>query len=213
MDAAIAGQEFGAEQELSDGQEPRLNTATEPHFEDAAEFSGQDPADGAAGEPRTESLEGEVFQPASLPEDVEKWRHWWTIPLWVGTGVTVLTGMLMYAAFASQGLSFWFVCLWFPFLLGVGLMAISIGSRRSRWLHVRVEQKPGERPQRIAISMPIPIRLTSWLFTNFGHYIPQLQDKHVGEILAAVDQSTSPDNPLYVEVNEDDGEKVRVYIG
>ncbi len=148
-----------------------------------------------------------------LPADVEKWRRWWMIPLWVGVGMTVLTGALMYWSFTGQGFGFWFVCLWFPFLLGVALMALSYGSRRSRWLHVRVDQKPGERPQHIAISMPLPIRFATWFFHNFGHYIPDLQDKPIEEILHAVNENTNAENPFYVEVDEGDGEHVRVYIG
>jgi len=152
------------------------------------------------------------FEP--LPADVEKWRQWWTLPLWVGVAVTVLSGMWMYSAFANQGFSFWFACSWFPFALGVGMMALSYASRRSRWLHVRIQQKPGERPQKIAISMPLPLGLATWFFRYFGKYIPDLPDIQVEEILRAVSESTGPDNPLYVEVDEGYGrEKVKIYIG
>jgi hypothetical protein len=94
------------------------------------------------------------------------------------------------------------------------LAALSYGSRRSRWLHLRVDQKPGERPQHIAISMPLPIGLASWFMRTFGHMIPELRDKHIDEMLQAVSDNTNAENPLYVEVDEgENGEKVKVYIG
>lgn len=150
-----------------------------------------------------------------LPEDVEKWKRWWMIPLWVGVGATVLAGLWMYNAFIAGGFSFWFLCSWVPLFLGVALMALSYSSRRSRWLHVRIDQKPGERPEHIAISMPLPLGLVSWFFKYFGHYIPNIpQNIQVEEILQAVSDNTSQETPFYVEVDEGDGgEKVKVYIG
>jgi hypothetical protein len=160
----------------------------------------------------TEEMDDRSFEP--LPADVEKWRRWWMAPLWVGVVVTVLSGMWMYSSFTNQGFSFWFACSWFPFMLGVGMMALSYASRRSRWLHVRVQQKPGERPQNIAISMPLPLGLATWFFRYFGQFIPDLPDIRIDEILRAVSDSTGPENPFYVEVDEgSNGEKVKVYIG
>lgn len=177
----------------------------------SAQASTQDQETPAQSEKnRQESRSGSS---TPLPSDVEKWRRWWMIPLWVGIGITVVCGALMYQSFVNQGFGFWFVCLWLPFFLGVALMALSYSSRNSRWLHLRVDQKPGERPQHIAISMPLPIRFVTWLYHNFGHYVPDLQDKPIEEILNAVSEGTNAENPLYVEVNDDDGERVKVYIG
>lgn len=175
-----------------------------------------DQAQGTDAETSTGSTEEETpkFKTAPLPEDVEKWKRWWMVPMWVGVGVLVLAAVWMYAAYANSGIGFWFVCAWFPFLFGVGLVALSYGSRRSRWLHLRVDQKPGERPQHIAISMPLPIGLASWFMRSFGHMIPDLKDKHIDEMLQAVSDNTNAENPLYVEVDEgENGEKVKVYIG
>jgi hypothetical protein len=167
----------------------------------AGENSGKEPSSDRASQP--------------FPADIEKWQRWWMIPLWVGVGVTILAGLWMYNAFLGSGFGFWFLCAWIPFLLGVGLMALSYSSQRSRWLHLRVDQKPGERPQHIALSMPLPLGLVSWFFKYFGHFIPNIPEGiHVEEILQAVSENTNPDTPLYVEVDEgDNGEKVKLYIG
>ncbi len=196
--------------ETSESHEPPLEAT------DAASASEQEPTNQhaySANNQQTQQKTSTSTSSIPLPADVEKWRRWWTIPLWVGVGITVVCGVLMYQAFVNQGFSFWFVCLWVPFFLGVALMALSYGSRNSRWLHLRVDQKPGERPQHIAISMPLPIRFVTWLYHNFGHYVPDLQDKPIEEILNAVKDGTSRENPMYIEVNDDDGERVKVYIG
>jgi hypothetical protein len=148
------------------------------------------------------------FDPAKV-----KWRSWWWIPMWVGVGITLIAALLMYWAYSASGVGFWFACTWFPFMLGVGVMALAWASRTMRWIHVRVHQKPGEKPQRIAISLPIPLHLTAWFLRTFGKNIPHMGNTGLDELIMALD-ATSPDTPFYVEVNEgNNGERVEVYIG
>ena len=151
---------------------------------------------------------------SSLPPDIEKWRRWWMIPMWVGVGVTVLGGLLMLWVLQAAGIGFWFFCAWAPFLLGVFVIVLAWQSRTARWLHLRVYQKPGDWPQKIAISFPLPIRLTAWFLRVFRDKIPGLQSTSVDELILALENSATPDNPLFVEVNEgEDGERVQVFIG
>ena len=149
----------------------------------------------------------------SLGANAQKWRRWWWIPVWVGVGITLVGAMLMFWAWQSGGYGFWFACSWFPFLLGILVMVAAWAARSARWLHVRVHQKLGKSPQKIAISLPIPLRLTAWFFRKFGHHIPNLEVTGLDEVIIALER-TSPDTPFYVEVNKgEDGERVEVYIG
>ena len=151
--------------------------------------------------------------PPSLPPSAARWRSFWMIPLWIGVGITILGGYWMYSAQINQSVG-WFICASIPFLLGVLVIALAATSRTSPWLHLRVKQKEGERPQNIAFSFPIPVRLTAWGLRTFGHRIKGLQDTSVDEVIMALGTSTSPDNPLYIQVDEgDDEEKVEIYIG
>lgn len=152
---------------------------------------------------------------AGLPLDAEKWRRWWVIPLWVGVGFTVLGGALLYAAVqAANGVNFWFFCASVPFTLGLLAIILAWQSRTSPWLHLRVQQAPGESPQRIAISLPLPIRPAAWFLRTFGHRIPAMKEQALDEVILAVGNNASPENPIYIQVDEgDDGEKVEIYIG
>jgi hypothetical protein len=56
--------------------------------------------------------------------------------------------------------------------------------------------------------------MTAWFFRVFGGKIPGLQDTSVDELIMALGDSTNPENPLYIEVEDDeDGERVEVFIG
>lgn len=145
---------------------------------------------------------------------IERWRRWWTIPLWVGVGITLTGGLLMLWAYNTSGLSFWFGCAWLPFLLGVAVIALAVNSRTSRWLHLRVHQRPGERPQTIAFSIPLPLNLAAWFVRNFGRFIPQLDRPGLDQMILGLGERTGPQAPFYIEVNEgESGERVEIYIG
>lgn len=156
------------------------------------------------------------FEPGERPLDpgLQHWRRWWMIPMWIGVGITVVGGLLMFLAYQASGMGFWFGCAWLPFLMGVGVMALAWGSRTSRWLHLRIQQKPGERPETIMLSFPLPLRFTAWAIRTFGRYIPQLNKTGVDEMILALGKTTGPENPFYIEVDEgEDGERVQIYIG
>ena len=171
--------------------------------------------DNDVSEDRTESvvIDEELPRPPD-PEEINKWKRWWMIPLWVGAAITVIGGGLMFWAFRANGFGFWFACAWFPFLIGVSLLALAWSSRTAPWLHVRVQQPPGERPRKIAISFPIPIRLTAWGLRMFGHRIPHMENTNLDEVILALKDVSMDGTPLSVDVSEgEDGERVQVFIG
>ncbi len=151
---------------------------------------------------------------APLLPDMSRWRNWWMVPLGVGLSFVILGGLLMYWAYTAGGFTFWFACATTPFVFGVVVAALAAASRNTRWLHVRVNTGQAEWPQRIAISFPLPIRVTAWLLRTFGRFLPKLKDTGVDELILALAEDTSPDNPLFVDVHEGEGgERVQVYIG
>ena len=167
----------------------------------------------------TETFNGdaEPIPPGSTPpsaDEISKWKRWWVIPMWIGAGITVVGGLLMYWALSANGFGFWFACAWFPFLFGVAVLALAWSSRTSPWLHVRIHQAPGERPQKIAISFPIPIRLTVWGLRTFGHHIPHMGDTSLDEVILSLKDVAADGTPFFVDVDEgENGERVQVFIG
>ena len=163
----------------------------------------------------TEAGTGSVPEPDPLlAATAEKVRSLWQIPLWIGIGLTVMSAALMYLVMSSAGYNFWFYCLWLPLLAGVALTALGATSRTMRWLFVRVDQKPGEHPQKIVLGFPLPLRLAGWFLRTFGHKIPNLDKTNADEILQILDASGAAGTPLIVNVeDEEDGERVQVFIG
>ncbi len=177
-----------------------------------AEAQPQEPAPstGKASEP---PAQGEVLPPPTIGPDFARWRSFWQIPLWIGVGITVFSGVLMFLAWQSRGFGLVFACTWFPFLFGVAVLAVAWGTRNLPWLHIRVQQKPGERPQRIAISLPLPLGVISWGLRIFKHKIPNTGNVNLEEMVMAL-KNVSPEAPFSVDVDEgEDGEKVQIYIG
>ena len=152
-------------------------------------------------------------EPMPEPPDFDKWRSWWVVPMWVGVGITVIGGAILFAVYQAAGPNFWFFCSWLPFLLGVAVLFLAWRSRTARWLHVRVKQPKGQTPRNIIVSFPLPLRFSAWLLRNFGHFIPNMGDTALDEVVLALENIT-PDAPFYVDVQEgEDGEHVQVYIG
>ncbi len=141
-------------------------------------------------------------------------RRLWQIPLWIGISLTVLSVAGMYWIMQGPGTNFWLYCLTLPLLLGVGIIAAAVGSQKARWIFVDVQQKPGDRPQRIFFGFPLSLKLTAWFLRNFGHYIRSLEKTNIDEVIQVVESGFSSDEPLIVNVDEgDEGERVRVFIG
>lgn len=135
------------------------------------------------------------------------WRGWWLIPFWIGFGLTALGGWL-----AALGGGWWFGAV--PLLLlGIPLMTLGAISRTSPWVHVRINSAEDARTRRIAISLPIPVQFVAWVLRTFGPWIPGLKDTAVDELVMALDGNVSTESPLYVEIHEEDGERIEVYLG
>jgi hypothetical protein len=155
----------------------------------------------------------------SAPPDpgLERWRRWWIVPMAVGTGIVLVSALLMYGAYQSGGFGFWFACAATPFLFGVLLMALAGFSQSAKWIHIRVrrgDRDRGDGPRNIAISFPLPIRFTAWALRTFGRFIPNLEKTGVDELVLALAEHTSSETPFFVDVdNGEGGEKVQVYIG
>jgi cation transport ATPase len=149
---------------------------------------------------------------AEIDRDIDRWRRWWVIPLWVGIVITVVAALLMAWGYSAAGMSWGFWLAWFPMLLGIFIIGLAWWSRTARWLHVRVREGNGGKG--VNISLPLPLGLVAWFLRSFGQYIPPVRDQNIDEMVEMVNGALSKDEPFYVKVDEDDGgDHVEVYIG
>ncbi len=161
----------------------------------------------------TEASQKSAFEASDELKDAEaKARSLWYIPLWIGVGFTVLGGMFIFWAMQASGFGFWFYCSWLPFLLGVFVIALTVGSRSSRWLFVHIKHAPESKEKNISFGFPLPFGLGAWVLHNFGHFIPALDEVVVAELLKGLEESPAGEPQLVVDVHEDDGEHVQIFI-
>jgi len=156
----------------------------------------------------------DTYQPSISPEEkhrLNQLKRWWILPFGVGLLITILGAVWMFNGYMNNGFRWGFWLAWIPFLLGIFILSVSFQTSHGVWVHVRVKQKPGERPQRIAISLPMPIGIIRWFFQNFGHRISGLKDQPVGQYVDIL-ENLSAEEPFYVHIDED-GEEVEVFIG
>ena len=161
-----------------------------------------------------EAVGGSAGSAAPEFEEVKaRARRFALVPLGIGVVLTVLASYWLFALVQNANYGFWFVCAWFPLLLGILLVALSAGGINARWLYVNVDQEPGERPQHITLGFPIPLGLLGWLLRTFGSFIPGMDRQRVDDISTLL-ATADTHGPLIVNVDEaGHGERIQVYIG
>ena len=185
-----------------------LKTNPEPQ---AGEIYGQEASIDAEDDAQFEGKP--AVQPAVMPGAADAWRRWWMVPLWIGVGLAVTGGLLMTQAQRTSGIGFWFFLAGVPFLLGLLLIVFGLESRSWPWLYLRVEQPAREWAPHFTFSMPIPAQPVAGFLSRFGRFIPHLEADSLNQVIQAIGETTCPENPICIEVEDKDGERVEIYIG
>jgi hypothetical protein len=175
------------------------------------------PAD--SGNPAANRLDPEVSvaQSGQVIADEKRqspdgWRSLWLLPFLLGLLLTMVSINWMYLGWVAAGLGWGFWLSFFPLALGIGLMWFGWELRIARWLHVRIRQMPGAHPRQIAFSLPLPIGLTRWAVQRFSKYSPQVNGRDIADFLDEFDQEIATDGPMHVFVDDEDGEKVEIWV-
>jgi len=155
-------------------------------------------------------------QPLKIPPEelkrIKNLKHWWWLPFSIGLVLTVISAIWMYLGYSAKGFGWGFWLSWFPFIIGIAIMALSAMTSRMKWLHVKVHEKKGKHKANINISLPVPFGILRWFFHNFGNTIPKIKDMPLDVFFADFDHNINSNNPLYVKV-DDEGDDVEVFIG
>lgn len=169
----------------------------------ARRLEALEPAAAPAASDTPPAETGEIPMP-----DLGWWRYAWLIPFGVGIVITALSAWLLSWGYINERL-FWFYCSWVPLLLGILTLMLGVWSQQARWAHVRVRSLDGTR---VSVSAPIPARFAGWVLRFLGPRIPALKEKHMDALPEILDALGKSREPVFVDVDDEDGDQVRVYI-
>lgn len=134
----------------------------------------------------------------------------WLIPLWIGTAILILGGLMLSSAYQAGGW-FLFICGWPLFLIGLAVIITAWFARLGPWVHVRITH---EKKNRRDIKISLPLNPAVFILKIIRPFVPRLKDTGVDEVLMSLKDNVTRDQPLVVDVNEtEDGERVQVVIG
>ena len=149
----------------------------------------------------------------ALPPPMPHFGNLWLIPMYVGLALFVCGALAVFPLYAASGSWLWLLCGWPIFLIGLLTMLAGWLVRKSRWIHIRITNVDGSR-RNIKLSFPLPLRLTAWTLKVASRFSSKLKETGVDEIIVALNEGLKSDQPLVVDVqDDDDGERVQVYIG
>ncbi len=144
----------------------------------------------------------------------DKWKNWWLIPVGVFSFLTIIAATLVATSYTKNqlGVGFWFALVFL--LIAVAGLVLSAMSRKSKWMHLRIHQKPGEKPEKINLSFPIPFGIAKWSLRTFGaNFSGKMSAQDMGDTMEAFERSISQNEPVQIEVDDKDGTHVEIYIG
>ncbi len=140
------------------------------------------------------------------------WRGWWLIVFIPGLLLLAAAVNWMVQGYLAAGLSWGFWLSFIPFTIGVLMVWLGWEVRIARWFHLHVTQNNKPGPHEITISFPLPVGLVSWGIRRFGHFAGPMRGKDMEGILDELDQAVAKDGPMHIFVDDEDGDKVEIWI-
>jgi len=157
----------------------------------------------------TSSSSEHSTSPYGTTEASAKWRDWWLLILASSLALIAFTGWL-----GTIG-GWWWLCAGPGLIIGLVLFVVAMASKNAPWLHLRVDTGQKTWPRHIVMSFPLPVSLASWGLKTWGSRIPGLNNTVVDDLIIAMEGNLSKENPIYIDVQEDEstGERVQIYLG
>jgi hypothetical protein len=161
-----------------------------------------------------ESMEVQDAKPHTPPPELSRFRRLWRIPLFVAAGSAVISGaglILMYQA-SEQIALLGFMCIWSIFIIALFTAVILLVTLRSTWLYINIEEQDGSG---FALGMPMPLGWINWLVKVARPFVPDKQAAYLetAGTFASVMKDDPEAAPIVIDIDDDDGDKVQVFLG
>jgi len=138
----------------------------------------------------------------------------WIVPLIFGMLITSFSAYWLYQSYQNSGLGFWFWFSFLPLAFGIFLIYFAWILDQARWLHILIRQPKGEKPERIILGFPLPINFALFIIRTFNIRIPgKFENDQLEDMLHSIDSQINKEDPVFINVDDEDGTKVEIYIG
>lgn len=144
--------------------------------------------------------------------DMQRFRRYWEYPFVVGLIMLGVAGLCA-SNTPSPLIAF---CGWSVFALAALIALIGWFSQWSRWVHVRIREQDGSR---IAFSLPLPLGLIGIITDIASAFVRKFANRETAENLEMVTSLLTllddepMDEPLVLDIVDEDGDHVQVFVG
>jgi len=151
--------------------------------------------------------------PARAPDDViapgpaPRFRRYWEVPFAVGL---ILLGLAGVCVSSVSGVLL--LCGLSSFVVAAIIALAGWWSRSAAWVHVRIRESDGDR---LSFSLPLPMGLAGWGLGLAQRYVDDDTRANLDVAAGLLDMFRAADSnePMTVEIDEEDGDHILVHIG
>lgn len=167
------------------------------------------------GADQSDALEGEVITPYSSgpPPELGRYRRFWLIPFLLAVGTVLLSGLGIYLLLNSENPAILgFFCFGGIFFAGLLAALILLLAQRSTWLYLNIEERGGSR---IRFALPLPLSFFNWVVRLARPFVPhdQFMLLQTAGSMVNIMQNDPNREPIEIDVDDESGNKVQIYIG
>jgi len=145
--------------------------------------------------------------PARAPSPAPRFRRYWEVPFAVGL---ILLGLAGVCVSSVSGVLL--LCGWSAFVVAAIIALAGLWSRSAAWVHVRIRESDGDR---LSFSLPLPMGLAGWGLGLAQRYVDDDTRANLDVAAGLLDMFRAADSnePMTVEIDEEDGDYILVHIG
>lgn len=138
-------------------------------------------------------------------------RRYWEIPVIVGFILVGVAGLCLSWSSTISLFLLGMICLWSLLLIGAVSLLVGWWSRMVRWVHVRIDEDDGGH---FAISLPLPLGVVERAVGFARRFVDdETRDNlNIAISLLSMVKQTPTDDPISIEIHDDDGDHVLVTI-